>query len=167
MALQRDPVSVLFDDGARRLLARAYANPGTWQSTRLANPGPRQLGYLSSLGIDWQARDTAGSGEARTRWARAFIRAVYYQHKWYSPARGSSDWSRRRTFRTAGGLSFEVGRALPGGHQAGTVLVPGRQISIKLQRGGQAKERAVASIPGDRIWADRGPAWADPAKRDW
>lgn len=163
----RDPVSELFDAGARRLLARAYANPGTWQGTRLANPSQRHLDYLASMGIDWGERDRVGSGLARNRWTRGFVRSIYYQHKWYSPSRQASGWRRRSTYRSAGGLTIEVGRALPGGKQAGTVLLPGRAVRVKLEKGGQAKVAAVAKIPERKIWADQGPAWADPADRDW
>lgn len=177
-AWQRDPVSVLFDSGARRLLARAYARPGTWVGTRLADPTPRHLGWLRRRGIEWNGPDnvtaTGGSGiDARTRWARGFIRAVYYQHKWYSaPAGGGPGWrtERRTTPRDAGGLQIQVGRRLPG---AGPVP-PGRAVRIRVLRGGRAKERAVEAIPSSRRWAEgrkgnrtAGPRWADPAARDW
>src|SRR5262252_6339767 len=129
MPYRRDPVSELFDAGARRLLARAYARPGQWAGTRLANPSPQHLAYLSSLGINPLSRDDksgAGKLNARTRWGRGFVRALYYQHRNYSDAPGGG-WrdAKRTTPRSDLSLVVEVGRALPGGRQAGTVLRPG------------------------------------------
>jgi len=40
MPFTRDPVSALFDAGARRLLSRAYARPGQWAGLP-AWPTPR------------------------------------------------------------------------------------------------------------------------------
>lgn len=168
MPYQRDPLSELFDDAARRLLARAYANPGRWAATRLADPTMAHIRFANSHGIYPESRDTAPGGEARTRWGRAFVRSLYYQHKWWS-AGGSDGWrDRKRTApRESGGLVVEVGRRLPGGAQAGTLLRPGRAVRVKLERGGQAKAAAVARMSNDRTWADQGPRWADPGDRDW
>ena len=144
-------MSVLFDDGARRLLARAYARPGQWAGTRLANPTLAHRGYLASLGIDPMGPDgKSGEGtlNARTRWARGFVRALNYQHK--------------RTQKAYLGLIIEVGRAMPGGKQAGTLLVPGRAVRIKVMRGGTAHVRRKAGL----VYTE-GPGRADPAARDW
>lgn len=167
MSYGRDPVSELFDDGARRLLARAYANPGHWAGTRLANPGARHEVFAAAHGINLRARDTVPGGEAHTRWARGFVRALYYQHKWWSATGGGWRGAKRTVPRQTGGLVVEVGRALPGSRQAGTMLVPGRAVRVKLVRGGQAKDKAVAGMDDKRKWAEQGPRWADPAGRDW
>lgn len=160
----RDPLSTLFDEAARRLLSRAYATPGQWAGTRLADPSDAHIRFANSHNIFPLARDDVPGGQARTRWARAYVRALYFQHKWYS-AGGTGGWrsSRRTAPRNAGGLVVEVGRALP----ATGVIPRGRAVRVKLMRGGQAKEAAVAKIPEERIWADGGPAWADPRRRDW
>ena len=47
----RDPVSVTFDAAARRLLARAYASPGTWVSVWLPDPSMRQRTAMASAGV--------------------------------------------------------------------------------------------------------------------
>jgi hypothetical protein len=164
---ERDPVSELFDDGARRLLARAYANPGHWAGTRLANPSARHVDFARAHGIDPAARDSVPGGEARTRWGRAFVRSLYYNHKWWSASGGGWRGERRAVPRQTGGLVVEVGRALPGGTQAGTRLLPGRAVRVKLVTGGKAKEKAVARMDDQRRWADQGPRWADPGGRDW
>lgn len=175
-AFQRDPVSVLFDDGARRFLDAAYARKGMWVTTRLRDPEPRHLAYLASIGIDPMARDSpsaqGGTGlNARTRWARGFVRAVYYQHKWWSATGGGFRAERRAVARSTGGLQVEVGRRVPGGPQAGTVPGPGQIIRARLVAGGQAKQRAVQRLPDSRrIFTGDGAAaarWSDPELRDW
>ena len=165
---QRDPVSELFDAGARQLLARAYAKPGTWQATRLANPSPRHLAYLSSLGIDPHGRDDkSGSGRlnARTRWARGFVRALYYQHKWWSGSPTGGTWRAERRPEPRGDRSLvvEVGRALPGGRQAGSVLHPGRAVRVKVVSGGRAHVRSSA----DLSFTLDGRGQSDARARDW
>ena len=162
VAYSRDPVSVLFDAGARRLLERAYARPGHWAGTVLADPGPRHRSWAANRGIDLMAADRIGDGRARTRWARGFTRALYYQHKWYSGREGFRG-QRRRTYRTSGGLVVEVGRVKP----AVGVIPRGRAVRVMLVVGGKAKKAAVAELPPAQQWAEQGPAWADPAARDW
>src|SRR5262252_8845746 len=97
--------------------------------TRLANPSPRHLAYLASLGIDpYSGDDKSGDGKlnARTRWGRGFVRALYYQHKWWSDSPDGGGWrdSKRTVARSDLSLVVEVGRSLPGGQQAGSVLRP-------------------------------------------
>ena len=168
MAFRRDPVSELFDTGARRLLARAYARPGQWAGTRLANPSPQHLAYLSSLGISPLSRDDkSGDGRlnARTRWGRGFVRALYYQHKWWSDAPSSGGWrdQRRTTPRSDLSLVVEVGRALPGGRQGGSLLRPGRAVRVKAVKGGRAHVRSSA----DTAFTLDGRGQSDPQARDW
>lgn len=148
---QRDPVSVLFDAGAARLLERAYAQQGRAVTTRLANPTPNQVAHFAALGIDVNGPDgKSGQGvlNARSRWARGFIRSLNYQHK--------------RSTKAYLGLIVEVGRALPGGAQAGTRLVPGRQVTVKVMRGG----RSHVQRKGGLVYTE-GPGRSDPAARDW
>ena len=160
----RDPLSELLDAAARRLLDRAYASPGQWAGTRLADPSIQHIRYANALGIYPLSRDPAVGGEAKTRWARAFTRALYYQHKWYSAGGGPGFRSSRRTAaRATGALIVEVGRAMP----ALGVIPAGRAVRVKLASGGQAKEKAVARKPENQLWVDKGPRWADPGRRDW
>lgn len=171
MAYARDPVSVRFDAGARAVLDRAYARPGTWIATRVADPTPRQRLALRAAGIRWNGPDNpsaeGGRGlNARDRWTRGFVRALYYQHLWYS-GRGGWRASRRSVPRHAGGLQIQVGRRLrPSG-----VLPAGRAVRVRLAPGGEAKLRAVRGQPDSgRIYTDdqgTGARWSDPARRDW
>lgn len=174
--LARDPVSVLFDAGARQLLERAYANPGTWQGTRLADPDRRHVEWGLALGINVLGPDSpsvrggrrAGLN-ARTRWCRGFVRALYYQHRWYSTPGKNPQWrdERRLSPRSTGALQVEIGRALP----VRGVIPAGRAVRIRLAAGGQAKQRAARALPeGDRIWADDGEPggrFSYPDLRDW
>jgi hypothetical protein len=57
----------------------------------------------------------------------------------------------------------EVGRALPGGRQAGTVLRPGRAVRVKAVRGGRAHVRNSA----DTAFTLDGRGQSDPQVRDW
>lgn len=170
MASLRDPVSMLFDAPARRLLERAYRQPNTWVGTRLADPGIRARTYAVARGIDVDAPDRGGTAtggrsgglNARTRWARAFVRAVYYQHKQSGHTRP---------------IRVEVGRHIPASPQfdprdPGAGGFPaGRAVRVWYGAGGKARERAVKRLADrDRIFTDdgrQGRRWADPAKRDW
>jgi len=168
MAYARDPVSVLFDAPARRMLTRAYARPGQWVGARLANPSPRHLAYLAGLGINPFGPDgKSGDGRvnARTRWARGFVRALNYQHKWFSEAPGAGGWRGERRTVPRGDLSLvvEVGRAGAGGRQAGTLLLPGRAVRVKAVRGGRAHVRRSA----EPSFTLEGEGRSDPERRDW
>ena len=160
--MPRDPVSELFDGGARTLLARAYARPGVWAGTRVGFPSARHVAYFAGRGINVLGTDQWG----RDRWAAGFIRAVYYQHKWFY-SQGRLGNTRRTTANDARAIRYEVGRRLP----VLGVLPAGRAVRIMVQPGGQAAMRAVRRLPDSmRIYDDGGsPAgrWADPAGRDW
>lgn len=170
----RDPVSQLFDRGARVLLERVYANPGQWQGTRLADPTPEHRGYFTSMyGIDVDGPDNAPtvSGKrmnAHNRWCRGFTRAVFYQHRWYSGTRGGG-WraERRTTKRSAGALELEWGRRVP----AVGVIPAGRAVRARLRRGGKAADQAVQQRADvDRIYDDAGNQAGRSAVvegRDW
>ena len=167
MPFRRDPLSVLFDDGARQLLARAYAAPGQWAGTRLADPSPRHLAYAARLDINPLARDGLPGGAARTRWVRAFVRALYYQHKWYGGP-GGLRASRRTTANPSKAIEVDVGRRV----LALGVIPAGHAIRVRVLPGGQ---KALAAVQregdGERIFDDEGDPsggrWADPARRDW
>ena len=155
-------MSVLFDRGARILLERAYARPGQWVGTRVAFPGARHIAHFASLGINVLGTDQWG----RDRWAAGFIRAVYYQHRWFY-ARGHLQGERRMAANDSRGVQYELGRRLP----VLGIIPAGRAVRIRTKPGGQAAMKAVKKMPESRrIYADDGsPAarWADPNGRDW
>jgi hypothetical protein len=179
----RDPVSELFDASARRLLSRAYANPGTWQQMWLPDPSIRQRSRMTTLhGIgDLTGPDPLPKGggvDAKTRWGRGFVRSVYYQHRWYSGGRGG-EWRERRTSpRNTGGVRIEVGRHVPPSPQFNPAdpsaggFPPRRRVRVQLAAGGKAKAAAVARLSNsDRIYT---PSGAPAARfgggqryRDW
>ena len=134
MALPRDPVSELWDAGARRLLAEAYASPGHWASTVLAPPTRRQLAYCLALGIDPEGADDVPSGRAKTRWARGFVRSAYWLHRWhYREGEGIRMATRRQSPAESRALIVEVGRA----------TARGRAVRLRVMPGGRAAYRAV------------------------
>ena len=153
---------MLFDRGARVLLERAYARPGVWVGTRVADPGPRHLASFAARGINVLGRDQWG----RDRWAAGFVRAVFYQHKWFYNQGGLRE-TRRVSANTARAVSYQIGRRVP----VLGVLPAGRAVRIMVQPGGQQAMRAVKKLPDSRrIYDDSGsPAgrWADPNSRDW
>ncbi len=176
MSATRDPVSLIFDTAARRLLDRAYAARGTWVQVWLPDPDLRDRTRFLEQGIGDltgpdrpSVRNRAGGLDARTRWARGFVRALNYQHKWYSPTARGGGWKHRTAPRSTGGLRVEVGRHVPGNPAGG--LPPRRRVRVMIAAGGAAKARAVARLADrDRIWTDDGrPAgrFSDPALRDW
>jgi hypothetical protein len=161
MGFTRDPVSVLFDRGARQLLDRAYARPGQWVGTRITAPTPGQVAYFAAQGINVLGRDELG----RDRWAAGFLKAVYHQHKWYRTGRG---WGPRRTVPNEGrAIRSELGRQM----RALGVIPAGRAVRLMSKPGGPAAVRAVSKLPGDqRIFsgATQGPRAVDSTfNRDW
>lgn len=161
MTAERDPVSVLWDRGAAQLLARARAARGGWAGTRITDPTPRQRAALMAVyGIDPDSRDrpsTAtrrGGLNAKTRWARGFVRAVYYANDTRHGGPGLA-------------LEIEVGARKP----ALGVIPAGRAVRLRVRRGGQVAARAVARKPdAERIWDDAGlpvGRFSDLALRDW
>jgi hypothetical protein len=165
----RDPVSELLDSGARALLDRAYARPGKWHSTRLQDPAPEHVAYFARLGINVLGPDDAARKvDAHTRWARGFMRSIYYQHRWFSELGGRGWRSQQRTTeRTSGAIQIDIGRHLP---ELG-VIPAGRVVSVILHPGGQAARRAVERIPEPgRIFTSAGElggAATSGARRGW
>jgi hypothetical protein len=172
MPYARDPVSELLDRGARRLLERAYQAPsGTWVSTRLADPSPEHEQWAAGIGIDrlmGPDRPTTDSGKnttAYTRWGRAFVRALYYQHKHYGDRSGLR--SEKRMVAYGAPLQVEWGRRMP----ALGVIPAGRAVRVRIAYGGATSLRVVKGKSDDaRIYADDGSRagrHADPEKLDW
>ena len=160
-AYQRDPVSELLDGGARQLLERAFAARGSWVSTRLADPSPAHRAWAAGMNINLDGPDNAPtrSGrrkDMRSRWGRAYARALHYQLKWYgSPGRMRAT---RRMVPYDRPLEIEFGKRMP----ARGVIPAGRMVQVRLPRRGRAARAAVASLPDvARIYDDRG----DPAGR--
>ena len=159
--LQRDPVSVSFDPGARRFLDRAYSSPGQWRPTRLADPEARHLAEFGAQGInvagpdDVSVRGRPGLN-ARSRWARGFVRSVYHQHTLWSGG-GAGAWrtTRRRVPRSAAEIEIRVGNRVP----ALGVLPAGRMIHIRYDPG------RPAQLARDR--GEVGPHQSDLRLRDW
>lgn len=172
-----DPLRDLFIPGARRLLERAYARPGVAVSTVLADPGEGARQLAARLGINPFGPDNvsarggrSGGLNARSRWARAFVRCLYDQHRWWAASHGpTGGWRRdkRMVPLDSRALEIEVGAHRP----AVGVIPAGRPVTIRLRTGGAAKLRAVQRMPDkDRIYDDRGDTaarWSDPALRDW
>jgi len=169
----RDPISEAFDAGARRLLERAYARPGVWIATRIADPGLRVRTRLMVAGINPDGPDPVralpGKGiDAKDRWTRAFIRALYWNHRWYSGKPGGG-WrtDKRASPRSASALEVEVGRRVP----VRGIIPAGRAVRVRTRRGGTVAANAVKRLPDSRrIYDDdgrRADRWADPDIRDW
>jgi hypothetical protein len=178
----RDPVSEAFDSAARRLLDRAYASRGQWIAVWLPDPTIRQRTRYLGQGINVDGPDPlpAGGGvNARSRWARGFVRAVYYQHRNYSPMRAETGWKQRRSPRSSGGLRVEVGRHVAASpqfdpsHPERGGFPARRRVRVQLAAGGKAKDAAVARTAfKDRTWVgDHEPggryAGAEMGYRDW
>lgn len=160
-------MSVAFDEGAKNLLDRAYAHPREWQHTRLADPGPGDL--IRWRGLDNPlGPDPVPGRRFRTRWGRAFARALYYQHRNYSPHSQTGPWrkTKRSVPRKSGALLVEAGAYKP----ALGVIPRGMAFRVMLTDGGQAKAAAVAELPASQRWGGpdgHGPAASDLADRDW
>jgi hypothetical protein len=152
-----------------------------WQGTRLANPGPAALAELAALGIRWNGPDNVsavggrrGGLNARTRWARGFVRCLYHQHLYYAATQTGPGWldEKRMVRLRTRALDIEIGRGLPGSRIPGSTLVAGRAVRVRVRRAGpQAADNAARRLrPGDRIWTDGtepGARFSDAALRDW
>lgn len=160
---QRDPVSESMDAAARALLDRAYRANGGWAGTRLKDPSPAQLARWLMQGINVLGADPVRGGQGvRTpnRWCRAFNRALWYQHKWYSAAPGGGWRAQRRTAMRPRAIEVEFGRHRP----VLGVIPAGYTVRVRFPAPAARRKRPV---PEERRWADGGPRWADPSKRDW
>lgn len=173
---ERDPVSVLLDRGAREMLARVYGERrGTWVMTRLADPTDRHRAWALGRGWDLDGPDNAAtlSGKhinAHTRWGRAFMRALWYQHRHFGPEAGRGARgirAERRMQPTGSALQVEWGRRLPGS----AVLPRGRAVRIRIAYGGKTARRVVEGKQNvDRIWVgdrEQGGRFSVASERDW
>jgi hypothetical protein len=167
MPVQRDPVSVQFDAASARLLRRAYERKGEWAGTYVRNPSLEWTAWGLRNGINLLGPDNAPGGQARTRWARAFVRSAFYQHRhYYYPGRGL-DLSDRRASPWGRPLQYQVGtvRLTPAG------LVVGRAVRVRTQSGGAAAQRAAAELPDSRriytAEGEPGGRFSSIAGRDW
>jgi|SRR5579872_534713 len=161
--LGRDPVSELFDAGARAQLGRAYADRGAWKETRLQPPEPRHRAYLARLGIDPDGPDDASVPgrpglDARNRWARGYVRALYYQHCNFSADGGG--WRSTRRPEPRPGRLIEV---RVGGHARALGVIPaGQLIAVRMrsaaEAGQLARKATLAAGLGGR---------SDSRLRDW
>lgn len=168
MPYTRDPVSEQFDTAAAKLLRAAYKNKGKWVGTYLKNPTPQWQVWAARNGIRLLGKDTAAGGKAKTRWARAFVRAIYYLHQWhYYETRGLVLDERRTTKNHSTAIEYQVGsvRITPAGK------VVGRYVRVRALPGGTTAQRAVERKPdSQRIFESGGglgERWADQDKRDW
>ena len=156
MPFERDPVSRMWDGAALAILARARAQPGRWVATRIAQPSDFQRARLLRQGINPDGPDnTSAAGgrskatNARSRWGRGFVRAVYYNR--------ASDEA----------VKVEVGIMRP----AVGRIPRGRAVRVMVLEGGAAARRAAAALPeGKRLFDTEGhpgDRWSDPERRDW
>jgi hypothetical protein len=162
MAYTRDPVSEFMDTGAARLLRRAYARPGQWAGTSLAHPTAAHLAWAHREGINLREVDRGVD-----RWTRAFIRSLYYTHRWYyRPGEGLRMAEKRLAPGDSRALVYEVGRVRLDRRPGRGVTIRGRAVRIRVLPGGQA---AWDAIPEDQRYAVLGgsAAQADAPARDW
>ena len=133
---------MLWEPAADKFLAGVRAGRGQWFGIRIADPEPRHLVMFGARGIDVLERDRAGTGglDARDRWRRGFVRAVYRRAKGGAP------------------LEVQVGRKMP---RRGRIP-PGRFVRGRILIGKQAtarrKQQRITGNPAAR---------ADPRIRDW
>jgi hypothetical protein len=151
---QRDPVSVLMDRGAAALLERAYARPGVWVRTRLEAPSLRQQVWARARGIEPYA-DARGM----ERWPRAFVRSLYYLHKWYYwPGRGLERGRRRTAPDRAYALQVRVGARGYFRRQLGW------PVAVRVRPGGP---QAYAAVPAGRRYTDDPAIRSEVQQRDY
>jgi hypothetical protein len=171
MAYQRDPVSELFDRGAREHLRLAYAAGGGWAGRPLAAPtfGHRAWALGRGINLDGDDPAKAAVGVSLNRWDAAFVRAVYYQHQWYWDG-GTGFGLRRMVPARRQAIQVEIGTRARR-FQVGPRTFYGRAVRIRMLAGNQAALKAVRAKPDrERIWLNDGSTggkWGDPADRDW
>jgi hypothetical protein len=150
------------DPGAARLLRRAYARPGQWAGTSLAHPTAAHQAWARREGINLNASDRGVD-----RWMRAFIRSLYYTHRWYyRPGEGLRLSEKRLAANETRALVYEVGRVRLDRRPGRGVTVRGRAVRIKILPGGQ---EAWDAIPDGQRYALLGGSdvQADAQARDW
>lgn len=164
MTTTADPVSETLDRAARQLLDRVYAARGGWAVTRLASPTPEQAGYWLFQGVpvwgpDPVHRQNPDGLDARSRWMRAYIRALWRQHQFWSGDPDTGGWrAQRRTTRRPDGIQIRVGRLMP----VRGIIPAGREIRVRM-----SDIPKGSPVPAGRQWASGGPAASDATVRDW
>lgn len=157
-----DPVSLLFDAGAVRLLRRAYTVRPAWAATPVAAPAPEHWQWAFSIGIDLAELSVIGDNPVPVnRWLRGFVRRCYWYHKWhYYDTIGTLDLSRKRMAPAdTRSLRYEVGqraRRIEGTRFYGT------PVRIRLMAGGQ-----LAKVPPGRRYTVNEDVRSLPEDRDW
>lgn len=148
MVFQRDPVSVLFDRGAARLLTRAYERPGRWAGTRVKPPAPDQVAFALYRGINLYRPDP-GTGD---RWTRAFVRSAYHLNTWY--VWGGQLSGRRRMAKNPQAIRYQVG----------SWNAQGWPVRIMVTDGGAS---GFGQVPAAASYVRNEAVRSDPAGRDW
>lgn len=157
----RDPVSKSMDRAARQLLDRVYKARGGWVATRLKDPTPAQAARWLERGINVTGRDPVSGGfNARTRWARALVRALWYQHKWYSGRPGGGWRAEPRNAPRHPGIQVEIGR-----HRPATGVIPAGR-AVRVRAASTAAARRSGKPEDEWSWAGGGRR-AEPSDRDW
>ena len=150
-----DPASAYWEQAAAVFLRRVIAARGGWYGTRIADPSADIAARLEQIGYDPFARDDSSARHrdglnARDRWRRSFVRAVYRLNDTRNGGPGRT-------------IQLEVGRRYP---QRG-LIPPGRFVRARTRRGGTVAARAAKRLPEGRQWAHGGGAASDTSKRDW
>lgn len=108
MPITRDPLSERYDRAAGKLVGRALARPGSWQTVTVPRPrgSSRIMQLMREGGLELEATDAGGL----TAWERAFQRSAYYVFRGGPGGRGNDRWSMQRRWgpRHAGGRFFAV-----------------------------------------------------------
>lgn len=141
-------------------MPKVYEARGGWYATRIADPDARLLAYFGARGIDITGPDNAATvsgrhSNYRTRWNRAFVRAMHY-------------WNDDRHGGPGGPLEIQVGIPKP----AGPGVPAGWSVRLRIRRGGPNRARRAVERKkhGDRIWTDdggQGGRFSDIEGRDW
>jgi hypothetical protein len=135
MPYARDPLSVVLDSRAVRLVQRAYAVRGAWAGEYLPPPGPRARAWMAAYGIDPYETDRWGE----LRFIRGYKRSVFWwlnnyggttglrgqlnsgagHGGWHSPVRGEWQtgirnaeglWAVRFRIHAGGSATSRIGR---------------------------------------------------------
>jgi len=149
MSYQRDPVSVLFDAGAARLLRRAYDRPGAWAGTRVKPPEASQVAFALYRGINLYRPDP-GAGD---RWTRAFIRSLYHLNTWYVWA-GQLQGGRRRMYKNPQAIRYQVGSRNAQGWPVRVMVAAGSAAGYGRvpAAASYVRSESARSVPEDRDW---------------
>lgn len=152
MTLQRDRISVWFDQKSADLLRLGYAHFGEWVDAYLPPPTRAQRHSAARLGIDLDEPDPWGEPN---RWVRAYKRSCYHVQLTYGQARELNTGRPRRGRRYAAALKWQT---------LGQVSRPNSTVlwwyfQISLMPGGQAAQDAASRLPDDERFTADPAAW--------